>query len=387
MGILALPPDAPAQQETRESIIAAEQAAKAEHPPTVEMTAAERATATIHRLLTEKPSGFYPYFDSVWGGGGLTLGVGYRRRYADRAAWTVAGLYSLRHYKLIDAGTTSPGHADGRLSLSAHAGWRDAPRVGYFGLGMDSQPDDRANFRLKEVYAVGTADLRPNRWTTVIGSAGVEAYTLESGQGAVPSIEERFTGGTAPGLGQDPTYVHAEATAGIDWRQSPGYSRTGGFYGFTLHEYADAGGPLDFRRLDLNLVQHIPILRETWVLSVRGRLQTTIAGSGEVPYFLLPSLGSGSTLRAYESWRFRDRHSLLTSAEWRWFPNRLGMDMALFYDAGKVAGRRGDLNFRGMAHDFGIGVRFHALDVTPLRVDLAHGSEGLNIVFAGGTSF
>ena len=55
-----------------------------------------------------------------------------------------------------------------------------------------------------------------------------------------------------------------------------------------------------------------------------------------VPYFLLPSLGSGSTLRGYSSWRFRDRHSLLMSGEFRWIPNRLGLDMAMFYDTGKV---------------------------------------------------
>ena len=51
-----------------------------------------------------------------------------------------------------------------------------------------------------------------------------------------------------------------------------------------------------------------PMLRENWVLSLRGRLQTTLDDTDVVPYFLLPSLGSGSTLRGYNSWRFRDRH-------------------------------------------------------------------------------
>ena len=37
----------------------------------------------------------------------------------------------------------------------------------------------------------------------------------------------------------------------------------------------------------------------------------------------MPSLGSGRTLRAYRSWRFRDRHSILGQAEFRWIPNRL----------------------------------------------------------------
>ena len=101
----------------------------------------------------------------------------------------------------------------------------------------------------------------------------------------------------------------------------------------------------DFDRVDATLIQHVPVLRETWVLSFRGDMKTTL-GDDSVPYFLLPSLGSGSTLRAYHSWRFRDRHSLLMSGEFRWIPSRLGMDMAIFYDAGKVASRRRRSRFR-----------------------------------------
>jgi outer membrane translocation and assembly module TamA len=106
-----------------------------------------------------------------------------------------------------------------------------------------------------------------------------------------------------------------------------------------------------------------------------------------VPYFLLPALGSGSTLRAYPSWRFRDRHSLLLSGEWRWIPNRMFLDLALFYDAGKVAARREDLNFDGLKQDAGIGVRFHGPLTTPLRIDVARGSEGINVVFSGAAAF
>jgi hypothetical protein len=101
----------------------------------------------------------------------------------------------------------------------------------------------------------------------------------------------------------------------------------------------------------------------------------------------MPSLGSGSTLRAFPSWRFRDRHSLLMSAEWRWMPARLFLDAALFYDAGKVASRRGDLNFDGLEQDWGLGFRFHGLLATPLRVEFAHGREGFNIVFSGAAAF
>jgi hemolysin activation/secretion protein len=106
-----------------------------------------------------------------------------------------------------------------------------------------------------------------------------------------------------------------------------------------------------------------------------------------VPFFLLPSLGSGSTLRGYPSWRFRDRHSLLLSGEWRWIVNRTGLDMAIFYDTGKVAGSRSDLNFSDLTSNVGVGARFHGPKSTPLRIELAHGREGFNLVFSGAAAF
>ena len=123
------------------------------------------------------------------------------------------------------------------------------------------------------------------------------------------------------------------------------------------------------------------------MISLRGLLQSTLDDDDVVPYFLLPSLGSGSTLRGYSSWRFRDRHSLLLSAEWRWIPNRLGLDMAIFYDAGIVTNRFRELTLDGMKSDVGIGVRFHSPLATPLRIELARGSEGLSLVFAGSAAF
>ena len=106
-----------------------------------------------------------------------------------------------------------------------------------------------------------------------------------------------------------------------------------------------------------------------------------------VPYFLLPSLGSGSTLRGYSSWRFRDRHAVLTSAEFRWIPSRLALDMAFFYDAGTVASRFRELTLDSLVYDYGVGVRFHGPVSTPLRIELAKGSEGCALVFAASAAF
>jgi hypothetical protein len=302
--------------------------------------------------------------------------------------WEVKGLYSVKNYKFIEVGTRTTRLADGQVVLSARAGWRDATQVGYFGLGMETDEDSRTNYRFNQAYGGAGVSAVLKRFVVLFGSVTYEDYQLKEGQGSYPSIETGFTPATAPGLGDSPAFVHTEATAGIDTRTSPGYSRTGGFYRVSLHKYLDVDDELyGFNKLIGEAIQHVPVLRETWVLSRRARVTTTLEDDDTVPYFLLPTLGGGSSLRAYGSGRFVDRHSLLTSVEWRWIPNRRGLDMALFFDAGKVTDEFDDLNFRELKHDVGIGVRFHGARTTPLRVELTRGSEGWNLVFAGSPSF
>jgi hypothetical protein len=173
----------------------------------------------------------------------------------------------------------------------------------------------------------------------------------------------------------------------IDTRLAPDYARRGGFYGVTFHDYADTDSAFGFELINYEAVQHIPILREAWVISLRGRVQTTsLKEDQQIPYFMLPALGSGSTLRAYPSWRFRDRNSLLLQAEWRVIVNR-ALDLGFFYDTGKVTAHTSDLSLDGLKSNFGVGARFHSPVATPLRVEIAHGSDGFNIIFGSSAAF
>ena len=140
---------------------------------------------------------------------------------------------------------------------------------------------------------------------------------------------------------------------------SPGYARRGGFYAVTGHDFADQDSRFGFQQIDYEAVQHIPILRETWVVSLRGRAETTLGKDDQqVPFYLMPSLGGGNSLRGYSSWRFRGRNSLLLQGEWRFIVNR-AFETALFYDAGKVEERSKDLDLDDLITDYGFGARFH----------------------------
>ena len=383
----AIAPAVAVAQETRAAEIAEAQAAKAGQATSYEPSKAERVATDLKRFFLETPSGFYPWFESVYSGGGLTLGAGYRQFYGDRTSWDARGLYSAKSYKRIELATNSLGLAQGRLDLHAIGGWRDATEVSFYGVGGDTTVEARTNFRMKQAYA-GAAFRGKGPGPAVLGfSAQYEDFTLQDGTGSTAQVDERYTADTAPGLGANPSYLHMTWSGGIDWRPSPGYARRGGLYELSYEGYFDVDDTYTFDLLQAEVVQHLPILRENWVLSFHGVARTTLDDDAVVPYFLLPSLGSGSTLRAYPSWRFRDRHSLLLSGEWRWIPNRSFLDMAIFYDAGKVASRREDLNFTGLKHDWGVGLRIHGPFSTPLRIDIARGSEGTNLVFSGSAAF
>jgi hypothetical protein len=291
------------------------------------------------------------------------------------------------NYKLVEGAAISKGHLNKRVSFGSHVGWKDATQVAFYGLGTSSKEENRANFRFQETYVDGFVDFRPRRWIPIAATVGYEHWNTLEGKGSYPSIETRYNSQTAPGLGVDPGYVHTKVSGGIDWRQSPGYTRRGGLYEVAFHDYYNTGGgAYSFQKLTGEAIQYLPLLRETWVLAARGRVETTLNDNQAVPYFLLPSLGNGNTLRAYSTDRFRDRHSMLMNAEFRWIP-AVGLDMAVFYDAGKVTSYRHDLSFKGLKSDVGIGARFHGPFATPLRVDFAVGNEGWRIVVSGGPVF
>src|SRR4029453_12228252 len=225
--------------------------------------------------------------------------------------------------------------------------------------------------------------IRPTRGPFMVrGGFEASRWDLKSGQGTGPSVDEGYTPEALPGLGTTTTYLHTQATAGFDSRPSHGYARRGGFYGVTGHDYTDRDDALGFRQVDYEVIQHIPILRDTWVLSLHGLAKTSWdKGDQATPFYLLPSVGGGTSLRGFASYCFIDHDSLLLQADWRIIANRF-FESAVFYDAGKVAARTSDLDLDHLKKDYGFGVRFHAPFVTVLRVDVARSNEGTQLVFA-----
>ena len=378
----------PPEPETRQSTIENTAAEKAQSLQPYEVTTAEKVIARIEKRFTNQTIKWHPYLESAYRGGGFAAGLGYMFHTSAYSTLDVRGSYSVNSYKLGEAEFISPRLFDRRGELTVHGGWRDATEVAFYGVGMNTSSGDRANYGFEQPFGSALLTIRPTRRLFLV-RGGFEAarWDLKSGKGTAPSVDEVFTPESLPGLDTTTTFLHSQATVGVDWRASHGYARRGGFYGVTGHDYTDRDDALGFRQVDYEVIQHIPILRETWVVSLHGLARTTYdKGDQAAPFYMLPSLGGGSSLRGFSSFRFTDRHSLLLQAEWRIMANRF-FESAVFYDAGKVAARRSDLDLKHLKSDYGFGVRFHAPLVTVLRVDVARSNEGTRLVFAAAPVF
>ena len=379
---------APAWGQTRAEKIAQQQADKARTAEPYTPNRVEKFFEEFEGWFSGAPRGWYPAFGTVYPTGGFTFGGGYRHYIGYDSFVDAGALYSIRGYKKVQITGNTPNHLGGRGYLEGSVGWLDATEIPFFGLGIDSDRDAETNFRLNRAYVVGAAELRLVDWLRLRLDGGLDDYTQKTGLGPTPSIEARFTPATAPLLGDSRLYLRGELSATVSWLDSPGYSRRGGLYRVAYEEFNPLGREGDtFGFVRTEIVQHIPILRETWVVSLRARAESIVRESDVVPFFLMPGLGGGTTLRAYTTGRFRDRHAMLVTGEFRWFPNRLGLDMALFYDAGHVAPRWRGLTIDDMKTDYGIGVRFHSLTMTALRLELSRGDEGWSTLLSTHAAF
>jgi hypothetical protein len=376
------------QPATREAAIEQEQAEKAKtlHAPVLSKT--ELVMNKFEDILAGARPRWHPFFDNAYSGGGFTLGAGYAHPVGAYSTLDVRGSYSIKDYKRIEAEFTAPRLFQRRASLSVLGGWREATQVGFYGFGTNTSSSNRANYGFQQPHASATLTFWPTRRLLMLrGAVELSEWSLQSGQGTAPSIDEVYTPQTLPGLGTKTTYLHSRGTVGFDWRTSPGYSRRGGFYGVTVHDFADRDDEFGFNQVDYEVIQHFPILREAWVISLHGLVQTTYDKDGQqIPFFMLPSVGGGHSLRGFSSWRFRDQNSLLVQAEWRIMANRY-LETAVFYDAGKVTARKSDLDFNGLKSDYGFGVRFHGPFSTPLRIEVARSNEGTSFIFASSPIF
>jgi outer membrane protein assembly factor BamA len=186
-----------------------------------------------------------------------------------------------------------------------------------------------------------------------------------------------------------PSFLYKTLFVEFDYRDQPGNARSGGLWRATYAAWNDREmNRFDFGRLDVEAAHFFPIFDKKRVFALRTGFSYVNNDPGErVPFYVLPYIGGSDTVRSFREFRFRDENALFLNAEYRWEAFS-GLDMALFFDAGKVAADWQDINLTDLKTAYGVGFRFNTYKSVFLRLDLAAGGgEGRRMFFKFGPAF
>lgn len=154
-------------------------------------------------------------------------------------------------------------------------------------------------------------------------------------------------------------------------------ARTGSAFDLKTLFYEESfGSSQTFRQLNAGYTRLIPVTA-SGVLAVNGRLTLS---DGDVPFQLLPSLGSDRLMRGIETDHYRDRHFLAIQGEYR-FPISGRWSGVTFLAFGNVADRAHDLNLEKIAGGGGVRYAMDASQRFKLRLDLGFNEDGSAVYF------
>lgn len=362
--------------------------------------------------------GFHPRLDWIARGSGAALGVRYwKPEVVGPIDIMGAAFYSWRRYQHYDLniglipnrGKRIPsrsfetdeiaqlGEIDrdkfSRFKLYASARFRDRTDASFYGLGPDSALDNRAYYRIKDLLFEAVTGFQITRRIGFTFKAGYLQHSLAKGR-SDPSLGERYlpeppTDFQLPGSSNPPNYWRYHTSFLLDFRDNPGVPHKGFMvaFGWEKFDNVNTRNLFNFNRFGLDARGYVPLGSRQRVFVLRAvAVDSDPAPDNHVPFFLLPSLGGGESLRGFEAYRFQGDKMLLLQGEYRWEASRR-IELAFFADTGTVANQGTRLSKNKMKSDVGIGFRFKSSRATLLRFDLARSNEGFKPQFRFSASF
>jgi hypothetical protein len=358
--------------------------------------------------------GFYPTLASISSGSRLAPGVRFWQPetlgspvslHASAArSWSGYELYDLqvgliphRPGKLPSRSTKGDDVyelASGRPSprgpiLYASGRYRHNPRERFFGLGPDSRAEDRTSFLLQDASYELVGGWQFNRHVVATLRAGyLQAFVGRGTDPTVPVTQDVFADGVAPGLLRQPDFTRGTAQLLFDYRDEPFNPHAGGLLALSLARIDDRGGEeFAFTRFAADARAYLSLGSPQRVLALRAYTSLDDpSGGGRVPFYMQEVLGDSHMLRGFPNSRFRGEKLLSLQAEYRWeaIP---ALELAAFFDTGKVFADMADLDLQALETSYGLGLRLKSSTRTLVRFDAARSPEDTRLYLRFGAAF
>jgi hypothetical protein len=300
--------------------------------------------------------GFRPYFGSIGQRSSLAAGL----RFDRWSPFFVESAYSIRGSQryIVGLDFSRPTH---RLEGS-YLFQRDA-EPHFWGVGPDTEDDDRVDYRWDRQIA------------SAIGTLRLPSLTLVGGVGYQDNLVGRGSDGSRDDVQDLPEeerpYGVSERTKYLVFDLSGTYDRTFSRAGFQARGFllqvssrlflGTDGTDSDFLRVSGDMFGYVPVnIRQQF--AIRGLIEVNRGWGQGVPFTHLALLGDERGSRAYVEGRFRDRDMLALMTEWRYevwreLHERGRVESFLFLDTGTVDWQLREMRLRKLRWSGGFGLR------------------------------
>lgn len=331
------------------------------------------------------------HVETLTGGMGPGTGFGFGvRLFADeffspRVRLEAPLRYSTNRYQQYESTIGFSLAGNRALFLDLTGRFRSRPQEDFFGIGRDSDQADRTSYFLQDRGAGASLGSELGATRIEFGFRFTRAEIFRGRDKGFPSTEVVFPG--LPGLANGSSLLSYGVRASTALLDNPADPHRGVRWAgrFLRNDSTDGGG---FRFFDYGaeMEGYVPLgAGRTLALRGVGDFREP-RGGGEIPFYLLPHLGGGQTMRGFREFRFHDRAALLFNAEYRYAIWKY-MDFVAFLDQGQVAPRPGAFTWRGFRTGYGGGLRVKGSKGSALRFDVGRSSEGTRFYFVFSPEF
>jgi hypothetical protein len=260
------------------------------------------------------------------------------------------------------------------------------PKDFYFGVGQTlDAPESRFSQLVSRALVSSEFVLSRNLRLEVGGSYTYRSFDSDRVIDESPSIAEAYPTDSLVGFEGGVSALSALARLTIDTKRSPSRYESAATpsqgwlaSGFASTAHSVNGGPTQYVRVGADLQVYQRILEGPRAIVLRANYDQVLGDRENIPFTDLPRLGGALIGRGFQQDRFRDKASLLVSAEYEWSLSHMVL-AALFVDYGRVAPKALDLvsEFEDFALGTGIALQVHTAKSFLVRATLAGSKEGM----------
>ena len=283
--------------------------------------------------------GVRPTYSSRAGGGAMFFQKGLLSPQSKLKISATAGLARRQRYELRMKRVALFG---GALSSDYLVRYQLLSTESFFGIGPNSQKEDKSNFAHKQVTVEAFFGTGFSERISLGAILGFELNDISEGKDkSIPSTTEVGHGGTAPtenlhGLEEQVRMGRLQIGLRYDSRNRLGNPSNGNEASLTAGLFQDFDDQFSFWRISADLTHYLHLFyNRALALRLAGEITEPLS-DGDIPIYYFSELGRQETIRGFSRGRFRDQDMVLASLEYR-YPIWRVVDAMLFVDVGQVA--------------------------------------------------